>query len=93
MKVKTLRSFSEKLADQVEFIAKDKPQASRKFKKDVLFQLKNLGKMPYKNRKSIHFESEHIREIIFRGYKIIYRINLKKNCIEVFGFLKYQETP
>ena len=35
MKIKILQSFSFKLADQVEYIAKDKPVAARKFKNEI----------------------------------------------------------
>lgn len=46
MKIKILKSFSLKLANQVEYIAKDKPQAARKFKTDILRVIKELSKMP-----------------------------------------------
>ncbi|MEH6765006.1 MAG: type II toxin-antitoxin system RelE/ParE family toxin [Aequorivita antarctica] len=68
MKIKILKSFSNKLADQVEFIAEDKPIAARKFKKDVLHTLNNLKILPYKQRKSIYFDDENIRDLIFKGY-------------------------
>ena len=41
MKIKILHAFSLKLADQVEYIAKDKPQAARIFKKDLLQAVKS----------------------------------------------------
>ncbi len=56
MKIKILKSFSLKLADQTEFIAQDKPIAARSFKKDILNSLKDLNALPYKQRKSIYFE-------------------------------------
>ena len=40
MKVKILDSFSDKLVNQVEFIAQDKPKAAQKFRKDVIKILK-----------------------------------------------------
>jgi len=92
MKIKVLKSFSLKLADQVEFIAKDKPFAARKFKTDILKAIKELETLPYKYRKSIYFDNENIRDLIFKGYTIVYRVKPKENCIEVFGLLKYEET-
>lgn len=91
MKIKILKSFSIKLADQVEFIAEDKPIAARNFKKDILNSIKDLNKQPYKQRKSIYFKDENIRDLIFKGYTIVYRIKTKENIIEVFGFVKYRE--
>jgi len=92
MKIKILLSFSLKLADQVEYIARDKPIAAKTFKMEVLNSIKGIGDMPFKNRKSIYFEDENIRELIFKAYKIIYRIKSDKNIIEVFGFIKQEKT-
>jgi len=91
MKIKILQSFSFKLADQVEYIAKDKPVAARKFKNEILFLLKQIPKNPFSNRKSIYFDNTNIRDLIFKGYVIVYRVNISKEIIEVFGFIKYQE--
>lgn len=91
MKIKVLSSFSDKLADQVEYIAQDKPKAARKFKKDILKRIKEIASMPYKYRQSIYFEDENIRDLIFKGYTIVYRIFPDKKEIEIFGFMKYQE--
>lgn len=93
MKIKFTKSFKEKLNDQIEFIARDKPSAARKFKNDLLNRIRDISTMPYKNRKSVFFESEEIRDLIFMGYVIVYRINKKEDCIEVFGFTKYQDNP
>jgi hypothetical protein len=49
--------------------------------------------MPYKQRKSIYFENDEIRDMILKGYVIVYKINNTDDSIEVFGFLKYQEKP
>lgn len=92
MKIKILLNFSLKLADQVEYIARDKPTAAKTFKREVLNSIKAIGEMPYKNRKPIYFEDENIRELIFKAYKIIYRIKGDKNIIEVFGFIKQEKT-
>lgn len=91
MQIKILSSFANKLANQLEFIANDKPQAARKFKKDVLTKIRTTVSMPYKYKKSIYFDDENIRDIIIKGYCLVYRIKPKENCIEFFGFVKYQE--
>jgi plasmid stabilization system protein ParE len=91
MKIKILKTFSLKLADQVEYIAEDKPYAAKKFKNDVLNSLKDLRVLPYKHRRSIYFEDENIRDLIFKGHTIVYRIKPNEQVIEVFGFIKYKE--
>ncbi|MGB0886456.1 MAG: type II toxin-antitoxin system RelE/ParE family toxin [Chitinophagales bacterium] len=92
MDIKILESFSEKLNSQIKYIARDKPAAARKFKNGVLQALNSISKMPYKNRKSIYFDDNEISDLIFKGYKIVYRINKSKNQIEVFGFVNFQNT-
>jgi len=42
-------------------------------------------------RKSIYFDDDSIRDLIFKGYTVVFRIN--NSQIEVFGFVKFQENP
>jgi hypothetical protein len=48
--------------------------------------------MPYRNRKSIFFDREDIRDLIIKGYVIVYKVNNKEDSIEVFGFTKFQDS-
>ncbi|MFP9114805.1 type II toxin-antitoxin system RelE/ParE family toxin [Flavobacterium sp. RHBU_3] len=93
MKIKILQSFRLKFNDQLLYIAEDKPAAARKFRNDVLEKLKDVPSMPYRNRKSIYFNNENVRDLVFKGYIIIYRIKPEQNEIEVFGFIKYTREP
>ncbi|MBN1340176.1 MAG: type II toxin-antitoxin system RelE/ParE family toxin [Bacteroidales bacterium] len=92
MKLRITKSFRNKLNDQIKYIAQDKPDAARKFKSQILEPVKDIPRMPYKNRKSIFFEREDIRDLIVKGYIVVYKINKKENSIEVFGFIKFQES-
>lgn len=47
-----------------------------------------IPKFPLKCRQSIFFESENFRDLIFRGYIIVYEIIPEANEILVFGFVK-----
>ncbi len=93
MKLKITDSFRDKLNDQIKFIAKDKPSAARKFKTELLKRIREIPRTPYRNRKSIFFDRNEIRDLIFKGYIIVYKINEKENIIEVFGFTKYEDNP
>jgi len=93
MKIKITPSFRNKLKDQLEFIAQDKPGAARKFKSDLIKQIHSLSNMPYRSRKSIFFDRDDIRDLTFKGYIVVYKINTAENSIEIFGFAKYQENP
>jgi plasmid stabilization system protein ParE len=93
MRLRILTSFGDKLNDQVEYIAKDKSAAARKFKSEVIKRIKGIPKMPYANRKSIFFDREDIRDLVFKGYVIVYKINTENQTIDVFGFTKYENDP
>jgi hypothetical protein len=93
MKLKIHKSFRDKLNFQIDFIAKDKPGAARKFKVDIIQRIKDIPAMPLANRKSVFFDREDIRDLIFKGYIIVYKINIKENSIDVFGFTKYESDP
>lgn len=85
--------FLDQLFNQIEYISEDKPKAAQKFKKDIFVEIKQIVKMPYKHRVSIHFDETNIRELTFKGYLIIYKIKPELNEIEVFGFIKYTNLP
>jgi plasmid stabilization system protein ParE len=87
MRIKILKAFRLKFNKQLDYISQDKPGAARKFRKDILEEIKGVAQMPYKHRQSVHFNDSTIREFSFKGYLIIYRI--KPDEIEVFGFIKY----
>lgn len=93
MKIEILFSFREKLGQQVAYIAKDKPEAARKFKNDIIDRIKQLPQNPYSNRKSIYFNRPDIRDLIFKGYTIVYKIDEEKNTIIVFGFTRFEDKP
>jgi plasmid stabilization system protein ParE len=93
MKLKISTSFRDRLTRQIEYIANDKPSAARKFKAEIIARIKEIPQMPYSHRKSIFFDREDIRELIYKGYIIVYKVNKKENTIVVFGFAKFQDSP
>jgi plasmid stabilization system protein ParE len=90
MKLRILKSFRDKLNEQVEYIAKDKPRAARKFKTDILKRIKEIPSMPFACRRSIFFDREDIRDLIYKGYIIVYTVDENEGIITVFGFTKYK---
>ena len=91
MKIKISGSFREKLSNQVRFISKDKPGAARMFKNNLLQHLGKIREQPYSYRKSPFFKDENIRDLIFKGYVITFRILPEEGVIQAFGFNKYQK--
>ncbi len=93
MKIKFSESFSQRLNDQVDFISRDKPLAARKFKSKIISRIKTIPPVPYSNRKSVFFDRTDIRDLIHKGYEVVYKINEVEKSIEVFGFVKWEENP
>ncbi len=92
MKVKVTTEFRRKVEKQIRFIALDKPKASLNFKKLIFLEISKIPIMPFKNKKSKFFDNENIRELILKGYSIIYLIEVENNRIVVFGFHKWEDS-
>ncbi|WP_338407687.1 type II toxin-antitoxin system RelE/ParE family toxin [uncultured Flavobacterium sp.] len=92
MRIRFQEEFLIELNDQVHYISKDKPVAARKFKTDLLKNIKNDLKNPYHFKKSRYFENENIRDFVFKGYVVVYEIDIEKKIVSVFGFIKYKDS-
>jgi len=75
-----------------DYISIDSKTRANKFKIELKQIIEDLVYMPYKFRKSIYFDDENIRDLIFKGYVIPYRIDKAKNIIFIVGINKYQNN-
>ncbi|MER3328369.1 MAG: type II toxin-antitoxin system RelE/ParE family toxin [Candidatus Kapaibacterium sp.] len=91
MKIRFKSTFTNSLSKQVKYISIDSSSRAQKFNKEIIETIKLIEDNPFMGRKSIYFDDDNIRDLIFKGYSIIYRININKNTIDVFGFVKYQQ--
>ncbi len=85
MQIKLDTKFEKNFYQIFEYIAQDKFSASKKFKKDLFKQIKNIPNNPYKFRKSFYFDNETIRDMTFNGYTIIYEVDLANNQIVILN--------
>jgi len=83
MQISKLRRYKNQLIVILKYIAKDKITASENFYTDLNEVIEEIPNFPFKYRKSIYFNNDNIRDMTFKGYTIIYRINIKKDLIEV----------
>ena len=65
------------------FIKLDNPNAANSFIAKLKFTIEELDNFPYKYRKSIYFEDENIRDMVFNAYTIIYQIDELKEQIKI----------
>ncbi len=86
MLIKKSDQYKEQLKVILEFIAKDKLSAMLKFRKDLNIQINNIIIMPHKHRKSIYHSDENVRDMIYKGHTIIYKIYENHiNIVEIFN--------
>lgn len=89
MNIRFEESFIDSLSLKLQFIAKDKPLAAKKFKNDLIASCKDILHMPYKHRKSIYHDDENIRDLIFKGYAVVYMI--EDETISVFALIHHEK--
>lgn len=89
MVVRLQNSFIAKLRFVVERIADDKKSAAHAFRREILRECYSLSDFPYRCRRSIHYNDDNIRDLIFKGYTIIYKI--VDDEIKVFALTKYED--
>ncbi len=92
MRIKFQEEFLFELNDQVRYISKDKPIAARKFKVDLLKNIKKDLTKPFHFKTSRYIENENIRDYVFKGYVVVYEIDIENEIISVFGFIKHKDS-
>lgn len=93
MKIVYTESFSNRLIEQIRYISKDNPAAAERLKRDLIKKIKKIKESPLIYRKSIYFDDASVRELVFKGYIVVFRINHSLEQIEVFGFVKFRSHP
>jgi plasmid stabilization system protein ParE len=91
MKLVLKRTFLDRLKRQIDFIALDSPTRARKFSAALMKAVRQIPANPMLFRKSVYFDDPNVRDMIFRGYTVVFRI--KEDAIHVFGLIDMQLRP
>ncbi len=91
MRVVRKREYLLELKNILSYIAQDSPNRARVFKKQLDLRVDGLVHFPYKYRQSIHHDNVTVRDLIYKGYTIVYRVNEMHSMIEVVDIFKYQD--
>ncbi len=91
MKIEYSPKFIDSFTEIWDFISKDSKNRADNFKLELKKQIEDLPFMPFKYRKSIYFDDENIRDLIFKGYTIVYKIDKKADKILIIGIKKYKK--
>ena len=85
MKIVESKLFKRQLRTITLKIKEDKPTAAIKFAQELKKQINDLPNMPKKYRKSLYYDDENVRDMIFRSYTIIYKIDKEFiTIVEIF---------
>jgi len=84
-------SFSKSLLNILAFISKDKKSAAIKFKSNLKEKIELLRVSPFMCEKSKYINNDNYRDLIFKGYTTIYKI--EENQIKVLEIFKWEDRP
>ena|ERR1044072_2962574 len=76
----------EDLKNIVLFIAQDNPQAAARFGSQLIESVRHLAAFPRLGRVVPEKNDENIREIIFKSYRIFYRVKDNAALVEIARF-------
>ena len=93
MKIKRSPRYNNNLFKILDYIAQDNVSASENFLNELDKLINNLPNFPFKYRKSVYFDNKDIRDLIYKGYTIIYRVNESKNSIDIIRIFHKNKLP
>lgn len=85
MIIRTKRYIKE-LKNILTFIAKDSLNSSRKFKNELDDKINKIPNYPQIYRKSLTTDDENVKDLIFKGFVVVFRI--KNDDIYILGIYK-----
>ena len=74
-----------------DFIAEDSLVRADEFLKKLTTQIEDIPNMPFMYRQSAYFDDNSIRDMIYKGYTVVFYINEEEETIMILGITKYRE--
>lgn len=84
-KIKWTERASRNLQDIHEYISRDSVIYATRFAKSLVKATKRLEDMPYSGRTVPEFDNDNFREVIYRNYRIVYRLVGKNKDVEILA--------
>jgi plasmid stabilization system protein ParE len=92
LKIIESKQFKDELRVIAFYIKKDKLSASLSFVTLLKKKIRDLKDFPYQYKKSIYFDNEEIRDMVYTGYTIVYEVNQEQNTLELLSIFN-QNLP
>jgi len=83
------KEFSNALDNILDYIALDSLNRALAFNRELQKNINTLPDMPYKYRKSHYHNHDDVRDMIFKGYTIPYKVDKQNNVILVLDIFKW----
>ena len=83
MQINRSTRYKNNLFQILNYIAQDKFSASENFLNELDKLINNLPNFPFKFRKSEYFDDENIRDMVYKGYTVIYKVNEVKSTVDI----------
>ncbi|PAF45683.1 type II toxin-antitoxin system RelE/ParE family toxin [Helicobacter sp. 11S02629-2] len=87
MKITSSRQFTAELKAILNFYLARSEQASIKFRNDLFAKIESIPYMPYRFRKNKSANEENIRDLVFKGYVVVFRID--DTTIKILSIYRY----
>ena len=85
------KDFLSQLDAILDFYSKDSIETTRAFYSELVERLKSISYMPYRFRKNKTINREDTRDLIFKGYVVVFRI--EQDDIKILAIYKHNLTP
>lgn len=83
--------FNDELFEIYLFIASDSIVQADLFISKLKATIEKIPPMPYRYRQSLKSNDKEVRELVYEGYVVVYRINQFHNKIEIVGIFSANE--
>ena len=84
--------FENELLQIINHIAEDKPNSSMKFALELEKSILDIPIFPFKYKASSYFDNKNVRDMTYKGYTVVYEVNLDVNSIEILKIFN-QKKP
>jgi plasmid stabilization system protein ParE len=87
MNLKRTKQYVSELQSILKYIHKDKPSAAKKFQEELDKHLLVVLENPYMHRASLYADDDSVRDLIFKGYTVVYQVG--ENMIVILDIFKW----
>lgn len=93
MKINRSLRYTNDLFNILDYIAQDKISAAKTFLYELDKRINDLSNFPFKYRKSIYFNNDNIRDLIYQGYTVVYRVDRENETIDILSIFNRNLPP